>query len=275
MRRLALLAPVLFATPLAAGPIHDRTYLAPTAPLSSATLPPDVTLDRVTTADGLALTGVEAAGRPEKPVLLVFHGNASAASGTAAWLRPLLDAGYGLVAAEYREYSGNPGRASEVGLAADADAFFARAKALAGNRRVIVIGHSLGGGVAFGLARRQRLDALVTIGAFSGLRAMAPRIARAFMSDRYDNLGAVPTLDEPYFLIHGTADETVPGAEAKKLSDAAVAAHRSGAGFALAGVDHHPSGAIVAGLVEMIDAHLSGAAWPEAMPAGVTIIPFG
>ena len=178
------------------------------------------------------------------------------------------------MAAEYRGYSGNPGRASEAGLAVDADAFFARAKALAGTRRVIVIGHSLGGGVAFGLARRQRLDALVTIGTFSGLRAMAPKIARAFMSDRYDNLGAVPTLDEPYFLIHGLADDTVPASEGNKLHNAAVAAHRQGASFALAGIDHHPPGGLIATLVEMIDTHLSGAPWPEP-PAGVKIYPFG
>lgn len=88
----------------------------------------------VTTADGLALRGVEVAGRPALPVLLVFHGNASAASGTVAWLAPLVAAGHGVVAAEYRGYSGTPGRADETGLAADADAFLAHAKAIAGQR---------------------------------------------------------------------------------------------------------------------------------------------
>ena len=88
MRRPALLLPLaplpLLASPLAAGPIHSGTYPAPTAPLSDAALPAGTVLDHVTTADGLTLTGVEATGRADRPVLLVFHGNASAASGTAA-----------------------------------------------------------------------------------------------------------------------------------------------------------------------------------------------
>ena len=276
-RRLLLLAlPLpLLVTPAMGGPIHDRTYPAPTAPLTLDGLPAGATLVSVRTADGLTLKGVEVAGRADQPMLLVFHGNASAASDTAAWLAPLIAQGYGLVAAEYRGYSGNPGRADEVGLGADADAFFARAKVLAGARRVIVIGHSLGSGVAFGLARRQRLNALVTIGAFTTLRAMAPRIARAFVHDRYDNLGTVASLDEPWFLLHGLADDTVPASEGNRLHHAAVAAHRAGASFVLDSAGHHPDGAQVAQLIGMIEAHLSGAPWPATPPAGVRVFPFG
>lgn len=277
MRRpiLPVACALLFASAATAGPIHDRTYPAPIAPLSLDGLPTGAALIAVTTGDGLRLAGVEVAGAADKPVLLVFHGNASAASGTVAWFAPLAAAGYGIVAAEYRGYSANPGRADERGLAADADAWLAHARALAGARRVIVVGHSLGSGVAFGLARRQRLDALVTIGAFTGLRAMAPKIARAFMSDRYDNLGAVPTLDEPWLLLHGTADDVVPASEGNRLHNAAVAAHRQGASFVLDGAGHRPDGALLAALIALIDARLAGAPWPAAMPAGVRLFPFG
>lgn len=274
MKRSALLAAMLLAAPVAAGPIHDRTYPAPTAPLSVEGLLAGTTLVRVTTADGLTLAGIEVPGSPDKPVLLFFHGNASAASGTVAWFAPLVAQGYGIVAAEYRGYSANPGRADERGLAADADAWFARARAMAGTRRVIVVGHSLGAGVAFKLARRERLDALVTIGAFTGLRAMAPKVARAFISDRYDNLGAVPTLDEPWFLLHGTADDVVPASEGNRLHNAAVTAHRQGASFVLDGAGHRPDGALVATVIAMIDAHLAGATWPT-MPTRVRLFPFG
>lgn len=178
------------------------------------------------------------------------------------------------MAAEYRGYAGNPGRASEGGLAADADAFFARAKALAGGRRLIVMGHSLGAGVALGLARRQRLDAVVTLGAFTRLRAMAPRIARAFITDRYDNLGTVPVLDEPWFLLHGTADEVVPASEGNRLYHAAVAGKRAGGALVLEGADHHPDGALIAALLDGIDARLAGRPAPP-LPSGVKWFPFG
>jgi fermentation-respiration switch protein FrsA (DUF1100 family) len=205
----ALLPCLLLAAP-AAAQVHDRIYPAPNAPVSVEGLPAGATIDAVRTTDGLSLKGIEIAPRNGKPTLLVFHGNASSAMGSVRWFAPLIAEGYGVVAAEYREYSGNPGKADEAGLAADADAFYARARSLAGTGKLIVVGHSLGGGVAFGLATRQHLDALVTIGAFTRLRAMAPRLLRAAVPDAYDNEAAIAKLDEPLYMIHGTADDTVP-----------------------------------------------------------------
>ncbi|WP_404370026.1 alpha/beta hydrolase [Sphingomonas sp. MMS24-J45] len=254
------------ATPLAAGPIHDRIYPAPTAPLSAAQLPPGAQLITVATSDHLDITGAEVAPQPGKPTLLVFHGNASAATGTLDWFAPLIARGYGIVAAEYRGYSGNPGRADEAGLARDADAFYAEAHRIAGGGRVIVVGHSLGGGVAFGLAARHKLEALVTIGTFTTLRAMTPKIARAFVSDRYDNLGTVPTLDEPLFIIHGTADDTVPVQMGSALHNAAMAAKRDGFSLAITGADHRPDGKTIATLIDLIAAHLDNPTAPIGAP---------
>lgn len=279
MRRLLFPALMLLAapaaTPTTAGVIRDRIYPAPREPLSLAGLPVGSTLAHVTTADGLSLIGVQIPGRADRPVLLVFHGNASDADGVVDWLRPLADRGYGIVAAEYRGYSGNPGAPSERGLAADADAFLARAQALAGSRPVIVVGHSLGSGVGVALAARAPVAALVTIGAFTRMRAMAPRIARAFVTDRYDNLAVVPTLAVPLFLIHGTADEVVPAAMGNTLFRAAAAARRRGGAIAIAGGDHHPDGALVAQMVEAIVARLDHPDAPFATIPGATFTPFG
>jgi uncharacterized protein len=271
--RLLLAAALLLPACAGAGPIRDRIYHPPTAPLSLEGLPGGATLSRVTTADGLALTGVELPGRPDRPVVLVLHGNAGDADGALAWLAPLAARGYGVVAAEYRGYSANPGRPDERGLARDADAFYARARVLAGTRPVIVLGHSLGGGVAFGLAGRERLDALVTLGTFTRLRAMAPRIARALVADRYDNVATVPSLDEPWWLIHGTADDVVPPQMGNALHVAAAKAHRSGESLVLVGADHHPAGALVAALVDRVAAALAHAPAPP-LPDGVRLDPF-
>lgn len=195
--------------------------------------------------------------------------------GTLDWFAPLATAGYGVVAAEYRGYSGNPGRADESGVGRDADTFYAEARRLAGRNRVIVVGHSLGGGVAFGLAMRQKLDALVTIGTFTGLRAMAPKIARAFIADRYDNLAAVPKLDEPYFLIHGLADDTVPAAMGQELHKAAFLAKRDGFSAVIRGAGHNPDGSAIAAIVEAIATRLDhpDAAAPP-LPDTVKLIAF-
>ena len=272
MRRLLLALPLLLLLALpAAAQIRERIYPAPTAPLIA---PAGSTLVEVRTADGLTLRGLERAGRADRPVVLLFHGNGSSAADAMEWLQPLAQAGFGSVAAEYRGYAGNSGSPSERGLAADAEAFLARARVLAAGRPVIVVGHSLGGGVAFGLAARHRLDALVTIGTFTRLHAMAPKIARAFIKDRYDNLAGVPALDEPLYLLHGTADDVVPAGFANELHNAAVRAKRAGATFVLDGAGHQPDGATVAAIVELAAARVQRPDAPLVAPAGVRVFAF-
>ena len=278
MKLLACLAFVgaLLLAVAAGAQIHGQIYPAPTAPLDPSGLPAGAVVDSVRTADGLTLKGIEIAPRDGKPTLLVLHGNGSNATRSVEWFAPLVAEGYGMVAAEYREYSGNPGRASEAGLAADADAFYARARGLAGGGKLIVVGHSLGGGVAFGLARRQTLDTLVTIGTFTDLRAMAPAAARWMIADRYDNAAAIATLDEPCYLVHGTADETVPYAHAETLRQAASAAHRTGALFTIRGAGHSPDGADLAMILRAVVAKTEsdGGVVKVQLPETVQLTPF-
>jgi fermentation-respiration switch protein FrsA (DUF1100 family) len=275
MRRLLPALLIAAALP-GCGVVHNHIYYPPHAPLTAVDLPARGQLITVTTRDGLTLTGAAVPASGDHPTLLVFHGNAGSAAGTLKWFAPLIARGYGVVAAEYRGYAGNPGRPDEQRLEADADAFHAEAERLAAGRPVFVIGHSLGGGVAFGLARRHRLDALITVGTFTRLRAMAPRIARAFVTDRFDNLAGVATLDEPLFLIHGTADDTVPASEAKALAAAARSAHKPGIAFVLEGAGHHPDAATIDEIVEAIDARVEHPGQPSPpLPAGVHAYPLG
>lgn len=255
--------------------VRDRIYHPPTARLSPAGLGPDVREIGVATADGLALTGLERPPSGDMPVLLFFHGNASSASGVMAWLRPLLDHGYGFVSAEYRGYSGNPGSPTQAGLARDADAFHDRARLLAGSRPLIVVGHSLGGGVAFDLALRHRLDALVTIGTFASVRDVAPRIARALIPDPFDNRAAIARLDEPLFLIHGDRDDVIPLWHARELQQAAAAAKRRGAAIVLAGQGHQPDAAVVTMAVDAIrESGNDAGRLARAHPEGARVVPF-
>jgi pimeloyl-ACP methyl ester carboxylesterase len=272
---LALMPALLIVTP-ATAQVHGRIYPAPRAPVSIAGLSASATIDTVETADGLSLKGIEIAPRDGKPTLLAFHGNGSSAMRSVEWYAPLIAEGYGIVAAEYREYSGNPGKASEAGLAADANAFYARARSLAGSGKLIIVGHSLGGGVAFGLATRQHVDALVTIGAFTRLRDMVSKILRAAVPNEYDNVAAVAKIDEPLYLIHGTADETVPWQMGEQLAKAAQAAHRSGAAIVIKDARHAPDAAVVAMILRAIVAKLDGdgATVKVTLPETVHLYPF-
>ena len=266
----------LFCSPVTAGAVRDRIYPAPTAPLSVAGLPAAAELVTVHTMDGLDLRGIVLPARAGLPTLLVFHGNGSSAADAVRWLAPLSDAGYGIVAAEFRGYSANPGRPDEAGLAADADAFLVLAHQRAGGGAVWALGHSLGGGVAIGLARRARLDALVTVGAFTRLRAMAPKMVRSLVPNAYDNLAAVPQLTAPWILVHGSADGTVPLTEARALHAAAGAAHLRGGAFVLMDQDHKPDGALILAVCDAARAWLAAGEWPvPSLPASAKLLPFG
>lgn len=279
MRRLSALALSLClvaCAPVSPAPIRERIYPAPQAPLSLQGLPEGARLISVTTADGLTLQGAVVEGRPDRPMLLVLHGNASSATGVIRWFAPAVEAGYGVVAAEYRGYSGNPGQPFEAGLARDADAFMAHAQSLAQDRPIWIVGHSLGGGVAMALAERSPPDVLITIGTFTRLRDMVSGLSRAAIPDAYRNIDRAETVAVPWFLIHGTADEVVPASQGSALHAAASRAGRDGASLVIEGEDHSPDGRTLFGILEAIRTRAPGQPpGPGPLPASVRVIPFG
>ncbi len=202
------------------------------------------------TADGLTLKALRIDGDPDLPLFLVFHGNASTAHNTAQWLRPLIDQGYGFLFAEYRGYAGNPGKPSQQGTALDADAAYAEAVRIAREtghaRPVYLIGHSLGGGVALDLTRRVAPDMVITIGTFTDIPSLAPKLARGLISDRYDNVAAIGTLNAPYYIIHGEQDGVVPVLpHARTLFETAARRGLKGGAFVFRKEGHVPDAALL------------------------------
>lgn len=108
----------------------------------------------IATADGLALLSwYHPPATAGAPLVILFHGNGGTIEIRAAKARTYIDAGLGVLLLEYRGYGGNPGSPSEAGLYADGRAAMAFA---ASQRikpdRVILIGESLGTGVAVHMA---------------------------------------------------------------------------------------------------------------------------
>lgn len=188
--------------------------------VSWASLPPPEDV-KVTTSDGLVLQGYRWKPRCENHVAMVFfHGNGGNRFTAAQLAAPLRRDDVDLIVASYRGYGGNPGKPSEDGLYRDAAAFIADARA-ARPEKLYLFGFSLGGAVAVHSASRFNADGVVTLGAFSNLRSMAPPLLRAMVPYRFDNLAEAKRLRSPWLLLHGTADQVVPLAEAEKLKAAA------------------------------------------------------
>jgi hypothetical protein len=220
-----------------AGFVRERIYRP--EPLAAAPVWTGVAPRRVTaqTRDGLALQGwfwPPAPGRNE--MLVFFPGNGGNRDTAARVAEPLRRQGQGLLVADYRGFSDNPGRPSERGLIADGQAFLDLARRLQPGARTYLFGWSLGGAVALELAGRQPVDGVVTLGAFARLADMAPGVARPFLPDRFDNIRAIARVRAPIFLLHGTDDQIVPYGHAARL-------HAASGGRAtmvtLQGAGHH------------------------------------
>jgi hypothetical protein len=229
--------------------VRDFIYFPPASDpaLPLAGEPERITVD---TADGLRLVGAQHRPAPGKPVILFFHGNASDLAGVSAWLRGIEADGVGVMMAEYRGYFGNPGAPSEAGLAQDARAFHAAAASLAGGAdRVIIVGHSLGGGVAFGLSTAQTSRGLMTIGTFTATTDVAPPLTAPLVPDRFANREALAKLTAPLLIAHGDKDDVIPFSHAERLAAAAHEAGKPGAFLTLAGVGHSPDRAMMRALL--------------------------
>lgn len=222
-----------------AGMIRDRVFLpSPMAETPAWTRAPEPV--SVTTSDGLTLIGLYWAPQaPHRDIVVYFHGNGGNLNRDGVYAEPLAADGRGLLMTSYRGYSGNPGQPTETGLAADADAFLAEARRrLPPVGKLHVFGHSLGGAVALSLASRAPVDGVATLGTFGAIGDLAPTILRGVMPDRFDNRQAIPQVQAPVTLFHGTADPIVPFTAAEQLRNASGGTATL---VPLPGANHHPS----------------------------------
>lgn len=179
------------------------------------------------TADGLALRSWYKEAPPGKPTIIFFHGNAGNIGSRGGKARPYLDAGYGLLLAEYRGYGGNPGKPTEEGLYADGRAALAF---LAGEgvkpESTVLYGESLGSGAAVRMAaemaQRMPAAALVLEAPFTSVTDVAAHHypympVRWLNKDEFDSASRIAGVNCPLFVIHGEDDRTVPVKFGKKL----------------------------------------------------------
>jgi uncharacterized protein len=189
-------------------------------------LGPPARLLRVTTSDGLDLRAVRvSAGPPDAPVAVFFHGNGESAAQNGPLGTALAAAGVDAVLVEYRGYGGMPGRPSEAGLVADGTAVLAALRADGvPPQRTVLVGRSLGTGVAVELARRSPPALLVLVSPYTSFadlgRGLVGPFAPLLVADRFDNLSKIGALAGPVTILHGTRDEVVPFRMGERLAAA-------------------------------------------------------
>ncbi|PRH85531.1 alpha/beta hydrolase [Labrys okinawensis] len=224
---VAALAATLYLAAFAALAFAQRSFVfQPGGEL----LPPAIAgaeVVKLRTEDGETLIAWHVAPAPGKPLLLYFHGNGGNLTLQTELLRALVAGGNGLMAVEYRGYPGSTGSPSERGLLLDAEAAYAKALALgAAPERIVVVGQSLGSGVAVALAARHKVGAVVLDSPFTSALAVASRLYGLFpvrwvMLDPFPSDERIAAVKAPLLVVHGTADGVIPFEFGKALFEQA------------------------------------------------------
>ncbi|VAX04457.1 Bem46 protein [hydrothermal vent metagenome] len=185
------------------------------------------TILEIRTNDGLSLRSWQSKGDPEKKTFIFFHGNAGNAADRMPTMEVLLQAGHSVVLAEYRGYGGNPGKPSEDKLIMDARLLMDEIiKQGVNEQDIILMGRSLGTGVATFLATEYDVAALILISAYSSLPEIAAEYYPFFpvsllMRDRFNNLDRIKNITAPLLIFHGEMDRIIPLLYGLKVYDAA------------------------------------------------------
>ena len=160
-------------------------------------------------------------------VLVVFHGNAGHLGDRVGKLAEIIDAGFGVLFAGYRGYSGNPGKPTEDDLTADARLLL---DWLAGQgvpaERTVVYGESLGTGVAVKMAAEREVAAVVLESPYTSIAEVAQTHywylpAKWLVLDKWDSMAHIGRIRAPLLVVHGARDKTVPTRYGRRLFAAA------------------------------------------------------
>jgi fermentation-respiration switch protein FrsA (DUF1100 family) len=202
----------------------SRVFLFPVRKVAVLAPPADVTVRALVASDGTPVRVLELPGPTGGRTIVDFHNNRETAESRVELARELRALGFGVVLVEYRGYGSSPGEPTEDGLYADAEAALDMLAARGvPPERVVLLGTSLGTGVAAEMARRGRGARLVLVSPYTSIPDLvtntAPFVpASALVADHFDTLGKSGAIRIPTLIIHGDSDEIVPFAMGEQLS---------------------------------------------------------
>ncbi|MDW9610579.1 alpha/beta hydrolase [Sinorhizobium meliloti] len=168
----------------------------------------------IQTPDGETLHGLYSRGEPGQPSVLFFLGNADRVSNYGFFAQALAARGIGLLALSYRGYPGSTGTPNEHGLLIDGIAAFDWLAARSGNE-IVVLGQSLGSGVAVDTAGQRPAVAVILVSAYLSVLSLAqtyyPFFPVALLTkDPFRSDLKIAGVRQPKLFIHGRHDTIIP-----------------------------------------------------------------
>ena len=213
---------------------QPRLVYFPQAARELATTPRAIGLEyedvSLHTADGVKLHGWWVPAHGARGTVLLLHGNAGNISHRLGYLAMFSRLAYSVLIVDYRGFGKSGGSPGEEGTCRDAEAAWqhlTEARKLKA-RDIVIVGESLGGGVATWLAVKYPPRALILASTFTSVPDLAARIypwlpVRLLARIDYANLDRIRQIDVPVLIAHSRGDDIIPFAHGEALFDAARA----------------------------------------------------
>ncbi len=170
----------------------------------------------LTAADGTRILLWHSPAEPGAATILYFQGKGGEISDRPNRWAAYRAAGLGVAFLSYRGYGGSAGSPTEAGLHQDADAAYdwLLSQGISAGQ-IVIVGESLGTGVATRLAADRTTGALILEAPYTSLADVAAgrfpwAPARLLIRDPFPSLDHIGRVEEPLLILHGTADTRVP-----------------------------------------------------------------
>jgi len=182
---------------------------------------------RITTGDGIKITGWLIPSESPRATFLLAHGNGGNISHRLEKIRIFNKLNVNTFIFDYRGYGASSGSPSESGLYLDVKAAY---KYLLNDKnipakQILGYGESLGGAVIIDLAAHNEMGGLIIESSFTSVRDIGKRIfpfiPRFLYKTKYDALSKVADVSCPILVFHSPGDEVVPYDLGKQLFEAA------------------------------------------------------
>jgi len=175
-------------------------------------------------SDGMKLqTWYKMPSKEGMPMIVYYHGNAYTLGHRAMKFKEIIDRGYGFIAISWRGFGKSEGHPSEQGLYRDARAAIGFLEELGYKTEdAIVVGESLGSGLAVKMATERKFKGVFLITPYTKIADRAKEIywylpVHALINDNFDNINNIANINAPLIIAHGDDDDVIPHTHSEKL----------------------------------------------------------
>ncbi len=175
------------------------------------------------TRDDIALQAWFHPAETNKEMIIFLHGNSGNLEDRVSHLRELIEMGYGFIIPAWRGFGKSEGSPTMEGLFLDARAAinFLQNKHYSLDKTIIV-GESLGTGIATQMALEHKFKGLFLITPYTSIADRAGEIypflpTQLLTKDDFKVLDNIDKINQPLLIIHGDKDTVVPYQHSEKI----------------------------------------------------------